>query len=155
MNILMVCLGNICRSPLAAGILKHKVSQHQLPWTVDSAGTAGYHAGSLPDERSIEIAAKHGLDITDQRARKVRSIDFEVFDLIFAMDSLNYGELMHQAHEHEKHKIKLILNELYPNQNRAVPDPYFGGQDGFQNVYSMLDAACDQIIARYGHVPKK
>jgi protein-tyrosine phosphatase len=150
----MVCLGNICRSPLAEGILKHKVSQHQLPWTVDSAGTGGYHVGSLPDERSIEIAAQKGIDITDQRARKVRSIDFEEFDLIFAMDNMNYSDLMRQAHDHEKDKIKQILNELYPSQNLGVPDPYYGGEDGFLEVYNMLDAACDKIIEHYGKAKK-
>lgn len=145
----MVCLGNICRSPLAEGILRHKLSLMNILATVDSAGTGGYHIGNLPDKRSIAIAKDNGIDITDQRARKVRSIDFEEFDLIFAMDTYNYQDLMKQAKEEEYHKIKLILNEIYPNKNQSVPDPYYGGEDGFQNVYNMLDMACDKIIENY------
>ena len=110
MNVLMVCLGNICRSPLAEGILKHKLKQRNIQALVDSAGTGGYHIGSLPDERSIEIAKKYGIDITDQRARKLRSLDFEEFDLIFAMDTYNFQDLRKLAREEELEKIKLILN---------------------------------------------
>lgn len=146
MHVLMVCLGNICRSPLAEGILKHKLKQRNIQAFVDSAGTGGYHIGALPDERSIEIAKKYGIDITDQRARKVRSVDFEEFDLIFAMDTYNYQDLRKQAKEEEFNKIKMILNESQPNKNMSVPDPYYGGNDGFENVYQMLDLACNKII---------
>jgi protein-tyrosine phosphatase len=149
MKILMVCLGNICRSPLAEGILKHKLEQKNLNATVESAGTGGYHIGALPDIRSIEIANKYGIDLTDQRARKVRSIDFEEFDLIFAMDTYNFQDLRKMAREEELGKIKLILNESHPNKNISVPDPYYGGQDGFENVYQMLDQACDKIVENY------
>lgn len=152
MKILMVCLGNICRSPLAEGILKDKVDKKGLNWEIDSAGTGGYHIGSLPDSRSIEIAKKKGIDITYQRARKVRSIDFEDFDYLFAMDTYNYQDLLKQAHEEEKSKIKLILNEIYPDENRSVPDPYYGGKDGFENVFEMLNQACDRIIEKYGEL---
>ncbi|MFY7861000.1 MAG: low molecular weight protein-tyrosine-phosphatase, partial [Chitinophagales bacterium] len=89
MKILMVCLGNICRSPLAEGILKSKIKQNNLDWTVDSAGTGGYHIDAIPDKRSIQVAKDYGIDITDQRDRKVRSVDFKEFDLIFAMDVYN------------------------------------------------------------------
>jgi protein-tyrosine phosphatase len=149
MRVLMVCLGNICRSPLAEGILKHKLEQRSIQAFVDSAGTGGYHTGALPDERSIEIAKKYGIDLTDQRARKVRSIDFEDFDLIFAMDAYNYQDLRKLAREEELHKIKMILNESHPNKNMSVPDPYYGGKDGFENVYQMLDLACEKIIENH------
>ena len=148
-KILMVCLGNICRSPLAEGILRDKIAKNKLDGEVDSAGTGGYHTGASPDSRSIEIASKKGLDISNQRARKVRSSDFEEFDLIFAMDVYNYQDLLKWAHEDEKSKIKLILNELYPNKNMSVPDPYYGGENGFENVYDMLDKACENIIVNY------
>jgi protein-tyrosine phosphatase len=144
MNVLMVCLGNICRSPLAEGILKSKIKENNLHWTVDSAGTGGYHIDALPDQRSIQIAKAYGIDISDQRARKVRSVDFEEFDLIFAMDAYNYQDLKKQAHDIEQDKIKMILDG-----NKSVPDPYYGGDDGFKNVFLMLDEACDNIIKTY------
>jgi len=140
----MVCLGNICRSPLAEGILKSKIKQNNLDWTVDSAGTSGYHIDAIPDKRSIQVAKDYGIDITDQRARKVRSVDFEEFDLIFAMDVYNYQHLKKQARDEEQDKIKMILDET-----RSVPDPYYGGDDGFKNVFLMLDEACDNIIKTY------
>ena len=140
----MVCLGNICRSPLAEGILKSKIKQNNLDWTVDSAGTGGYHIDAIPDKRSIQVAKDYGIDITDQRARKVRSVDFEEFDLIFAMDVYNYQDLKKQARDEEQDKIKMILDET-----RSVPDPYYGGDDGFKNVFLMLDEACDNIIKTY------
>lgn len=145
----MVCLGNICRSPLAEGILKHKCKQQNLDWQIDSAGTGKWHLGSAPDKRSIEVAAKHGIDISMQRARTVNSSDYENFDIIFAMDYANYKDLMSWAlDKKEEEKIKLIMNEVYPNQNESVPDPYFDN-DGFQRVYDMLDKACDKIIEHY------
>jgi protein-tyrosine phosphatase len=149
MKILMVCLGNICRSPLAEGILKDKIKKNHLGWMVDSAGTGGYHIGSTPDKRSIDIAHQNGIDLSDQRARKVRSTDFVEYDLIYAMDSANYQDLLKQALEEEKPKIKLILNESYPSSNRSVPDPYYGGEEGFQNVFDMLEEACESIVKKY------
>lgn len=144
MKILMVCLGNICRSPLAEGILQSKVGSGVF---VDSAGTAGYHVGNLPDSRSIEVARKHGLDITNQRCRKFTKEDFDNFDVIYAMDSSNYQNiLMLVRNEADEAKVKMILNESHPSENRSVPDPYYGGDDGFENVYQMLDEAC-AIIA--------
>lgn len=149
MKVLMVCLGNICRSPLAEGILKHKLDQRNIEAFVDSAGTGGYHIGSLPDQRSIDIAEKYGINITDQRARKIRSVDFEEFDLIFAMDTYNYQDLRAMAKEAELGKIKMILNESNQGKNMSVPDPYYGGQDGFENVFQMLDLACENIVNNY------
>lgn len=142
----MVCLGNICRSPLAEGILRSKLSNN---YTVDSAGTGGWHAGELPDNRSMEIAQKHGLDISNQRARKFTINDFDAFDLIYAMDKSNYDNIIQLApNEQSKKKVHLILNELYPNENKDVPDPYYGGLDGFEKVYNMLNDACDVIVKK-------
>ena len=143
----MVCLGNICRSPLAEGILKSKTSPESV--FVDSAGTAAYHIGNKPDQRSINVAAKYGLDISRQRARKISVKDFDTFDRIFAMDQNNYDHLLLLARtDFDISKIKLILNEAHPNQNRSVPDPYDGESSGFENVYSMLDEACECILKK-------
>ena len=145
-KILMVCLGNICRSPLAEGIMRSKLSED---FTVDSAGTGGWHAGELPDKRSIATAKNRGLDITNQRARQFKKSDFESFDHIFVMDNSNYKDVLALAPNEElKSKVKLILNEIFPNENVDVPDPYYGGQDGFENVFDMLDQACEQIARK-------
>jgi len=147
MKILMVCLGNICRSPLAEGILAHK-TQH-LNIEVDSAGTAGYHIGKLPDERSIEIAEKYNIDLTKQRARQFSRADFDDFDIIYAMDTNNYAHLISLAdNKTERNKVRLILNEVNPEKFESVPDPYYGGDDGFQNIYNMLNDACNKIISQ-------
>ena len=145
-KILMVCLGNICRSPLAEGIMRSKLSEDFI---VDSAGTGGWHAGELPDNRSISTAKNRGLDITNQRARQFKKSDFDTFDHIFVMDNSNYKDVLALApNEEAKSKVKLILNELFPNENVDVPDPYYGGQDGFENVFDMLDQACEEIARK-------
>ena len=145
MKILMVCLGNICRSPLAEGILAHK-TQH-LNLAVDSAGTAGYHIGKLPDSRSIEIANKYNIDLTKQRARQFSRADFDKFDIIYAMDTNNYAHLISLAsNDEERNKVRMILNEVNPNSCESVPDPYYGGENGFQDVYTMLEKACNKIV---------
>ena len=145
-KVLMVCLGNICRSPLAEGILKSKVFSFKT--TVDSAGTAAYHHGEKPDRRSIAIAKKNNVDITGQNARKFLIEDFDVFDFIYVMDNSNYEDIVALARdENDRSKVKLILNEVFPDENLDVPDPYYGGDFGFRNVYKMLDEACD-IIAK-------
>ena len=145
-KILMVCLGNICRSPLAEGIMRAKLSKDFI---VDSAGTGGWHAGELPDKRSISTAKNRGLDITSQRARQFKISDFDTFDYIYVMDNSNYKDVMALApNEEAKSKVKLILNELLPNENIDVPDPYYGGQDGFENVFDMLNEACDVIAGK-------
>ena len=144
MKILMVCLGNICRSPLAEGILAHKTKQ--LDVEVDSAGTAAYHVGELPDKRSIEIADKYNINLKKQRARQFSRADFDEFDIIYAMDTNNLAHLISLAEtKKERNKIKLILNEITPNTYESVPDPYYG-TNGFQNVYNMLNEACDKIV---------
>ncbi|MEL0456834.1 low molecular weight protein-tyrosine-phosphatase [Flavobacteriaceae bacterium SZ-1-7] len=146
-KILMVCLGNICRSPLAEGILRSKLPKHSF--TIDSAGTAAYHIGSSPDRRSVAIARKYGLDISNLMGRQFGVSDFDRFDLIYAMDNSNFQNVVKLARdENDLAKVKLILNEVYPNQNHDVPDPYYGGDQGFQNVYQMLDEACDIIAEK-------
>jgi len=150
MRILMVCLGNICRSPLAEGILKHKVRQHGLAWTVDSAGTGAWHVGELPDARSIAVARHFGIDITDQRARQFRPEDFEQFDHIFVMDVQNLRDVLRLAPRQEhRQKVRLLLDVLHPNEGREVPDPYYGGADGFESVFRLIEAACDGLIVEY------
>ena len=140
----MVCLDNICRSPLAQGILESKVNLDKV--FVDSAGTAAYHVGNLPDERSIDVARNYGINITNQRARKFTVQDFDEFDYIYAMDISNYQNILMLARgEEDENKVRLILNEIYPSENKSVPDPYYGGNQGFENVYQMLDEACDVI----------
>ena len=141
----MVCLGNICRSPLAEGILRSKVNK-ELAF-VDSAGTAAYHVGNIPDERSIAVAKKYGIDISNQQARKFTEKDFLNFDVIYAMDKSNYQNIISLATSDEDiEKVKMILNESQPDKNYSVPDPYYGGETGFEDVYKMLNQACDSIL---------
>ena len=143
-KILMVCLGNICRSPLAEGILKSKLNTDF--YIVDSAGTSAYHIGELPDHRSIAIAKKNGIDISNQRARKFIANDFNEFDLIYAMDIENYHNICSlSTNKSNLLKVKLILNEINPLKDLSIPDPYYGGDFGFENVYEMLDKACSII----------
>ena len=145
MKILMVCLGNICRSPLAEGILWSKGKHLNLE--VDSAGTAAYHIGEKPDIRSIEIANKYSIDLNKQRARQFSRADFDEFDIIYAMDTNNYAHLISLASsETERNKIRMILNEINLNTCQSVPDPYYGGENGFQEVYNILNKACEKII---------
>lgn len=144
-KILMVCLGNICRSPLAEGILKAKVNSPEV--LVDSAGTGHWHIGNRPDPRSIEVAKKHGLDLTNQRGRQFTQKDFDNFDYIFVMDTSNRNNVLELAkNESDKQKVHLILDKLFPFENVDVPDPYYGGNQGFEQVYQMLDQACNEIV---------
>lgn len=145
----MVCLGNICRSPLAEGILLYKTQQLGLDWEIDSAGTSSYHIGDKPDPRSVEIAGKNGIDITHQNSRQFTSIDFDRFDMIYAMDSSNYQNIKQLArNEADKNKVSLIMNEVQPNRNINVPDPYWGSF-GFDRVFEMLSEASEAIIKKY------
>lgn len=141
MKILMVCLGNICRSPLAEGIFQQKINEHNLDWTVDSAGTGSWHVGKQADSRSIETAKKNGIDITHQRARQFTKADFAKYDHIFVMDSSNYRNVMRLAESAEdKQKIELIMNLVQPKMNINVPDPYWD-DNGFDGVFDMLTEA--------------
>lgn len=146
-KILMVCLGNICRSPLAEGILASKLPLSQF--TVASAGTENWHVGKKPDARSIAVAQKNGLNISSQRARQFSSADFDTFDFIYAMDTNNYADILSLAKiDSHKNKVHLLLNALYPDKNNSVPDPYYGLEDGFDTVFKMLDEACSEIAVR-------
>lgn len=138
MRILMVCLGNICRSPLAEGILRTKLDEQ---FHVDSAGTGSWHIGKAPDKRSISVAQKYGIDISTQRARQFSAKDFDDFDLILVMDASNYSDVLAMAQtENQQKKVRLILGD------RDVPDPYFGEDDGFEEVYQLLQEATDEIV---------
>jgi len=146
-KILMVCLGNICRSPLAEGLLAAKLPKDQF--TVESAGTGHWHVGKQPDSRSIDVARKNGLDISAQRGKLFAIQDFDEFDYIYTMDSTNYDDVIRLAKtDAQKAKVKMILNELFPGENVDVPDPYFGLANGFDTVYGMLDEACDHIAKK-------
>jgi protein-tyrosine phosphatase len=148
MNILMVCLGNICRSPLAEGILRQKLELHEKNNVlVDSAGTAPYHIGEHPDKRSEANSKKHGVDISKHLGRQFQVHDFDQFDIIYAMDQSNYESIIALSRsDSDKAKVKLILNELHPGKNESVPDPYFGGEEGFELVFNLLDKASDCIV---------
>jgi len=149
MKILMVCLGNICRSPLAEGIMRHKVAQNNLDWEVDSSGTGSWHVGSAPDPRSIEVARKYGIDISRQQARQFSAKDYHRFDLILTMDSSNYNNVLRLSpNEEQEQKVKMIMNFVQPGYNQSVPDPYWD-DDGFEKVYHMLEEACEKIRAYY------
>lgn len=142
----MVCLGNICRSPLAEGILQNKVNQEEV--FVDSAGTDGYHVGNAPDPRSIAIAHKYGLNIEKQRCRKFQVSDFQKFDVIYTMDKTNYDNVVALAqNSKETEKVKLIL-EVINLPEKQVPDPYYDEEDGFEHVYRLLDQACEAIAKK-------
>jgi protein-tyrosine phosphatase len=150
MKILMVCLGNICRSPLAEGILRQKADMRNIKIEIDSCGTSDYHIGEAPDKRSQANALKNGVDISGLRARQFSRDDFEKFDLILTMDQSNFNNVIALArHESQRQKVQMILNLTNPGSNRAVPDPYFGGPDGFQEVFNLLDNACEKILDNF------
>ena len=146
-KILMVCLGNICRSPIAEGLLASKLPESQF--VVDSCGTGDWHIGSQPDPRSIAVCKKNGLDISNQRGRQITLSDFESFDYIYVMDKSNYQNVIALTNnENHRSKVKLILTEKYEEEIKEVPDPYFGMENGFDLVYEMLDTTCDIIASR-------
>jgi Protein-tyrosine-phosphatase len=150
MKILMVCLGNICRSPLAEGILRFKAQQAGLPWTVESAGTNGYHIGEAPHHLSQKVALLHGIDISCQRARRFTAADFHRYDKIYAMANDVIDDMRRIARrDFDAPKVDLLLNELYPGKHMSVPDPWYGAEPGYHEVYELIDKACDSIIKRY------
>ncbi len=149
MRILMVCLGNICRSPLAEGILRHHAEQNGLDWEIDSAGTGGWHVGDPPDPRSIKVARQFGIDISMQRARQFKVADFDLFDQIFVMDTGNLRDILRLAPNQEyTKKVALMLDQVYPEKLKSVPDPYYN-DDAFEPVFRMLDKACTAYIAKF------
>ncbi|WP_300604431.1 low molecular weight protein-tyrosine-phosphatase [Niabella sp.] len=150
MRILMVCLGNICRSPLAEGILQKKAADRGLNWEVDSAGTNGYHTGETPHRLSQKVAALHGIDISGQRARDFVAADFNRFDKIYAMAEDVIDEIKYIARSRfDASKVTLIMNEVEPGSNKDVPDPWYGPEPGYHEVYDMLDKASDAILDKY------
>jgi protein-tyrosine phosphatase len=151
-KILMVCLGNICRSPLAEGILQSKLPADKF--VVDSAGTGDWHAGQGPDHRSVATAKNRGLDISCQKARQIKKSDFTEFDHIYVMDSSNLRDVTKLApNDAAKAKVKLMMDEVFPGKKTDVPDPYYGDPEGFDKVYDMLDDACtlvaDKLIKQH------
>jgi protein-tyrosine phosphatase len=146
-KVLMVCLGNICRSPMAEGLLRHKVRQLNLEVETDSAGTAGYHIGSKPDQRMIDTAAQFGVDISDLRARQFNVNDFDEFDFIFAMDQENQFNMQKLAkNETQRDKVKLLLEYVNYRNFTEVPDPFYGTKKDFEFVYNMLDEATETLL---------
>jgi len=147
MKILMVCLGNICRSPLAEGIMQDKINRAGLEWTVDSAGTAGYHVGEPPHKLSQKVALHNGVNISRQACRQFCIADFRDFDKIYVMDRDNYRNVKQMGGEAwDGQKVSLILDALYPDQEKEVPDPWYGTEKDYHFVYEMLDKACDKIL---------
>jgi len=149
MKVLMVCLGNICRSPIAQGILESKIKKYQLVgWEVDSAGTSGWHDGEAPDQRAIMTAQRNGVHIATQTSRKITKNDLDYYDLILAMDSSNYQDIIAICStESQKNKVQLIMNYQFPDKNMAVPDPYYDNR--FEEVFDLLDSATEQLIKSY------
>ena len=146
----MVCLGNICRSPLAEGILQQKVNDKGLMVEVDSCGTANYHVGEHPDPRSIKKAKQHGIDISQLHARQFSKDDFANFDLILAMDKYNLADVLSLSEtKEEQAKVKLVLDFSIPGKNKSVPDPYYGDDSDFEHVFQLLDQAADVLLNQY------
>lgn len=140
-------MGNICRSPIAEGIIRHRFEEAGIPVIVDSAGTISYHTGEAPDHRAQKEALKNGIDISMLKARQILKNDFTFFDLILVMDNENMRDVLSLTKlENEKSKVKLIMNYAYPNQNKIVPDPYYGEQDGFSSVFNMIDLSITKLI---------
>ena len=145
----MVCLGNICRSPLAEGILQKKATEAGLNWTVDSAGTNGFHTGEPPHHLSQKVAAKNGVDISNQVSRKFVPTDLRNFERIYAMAEDVMTDIKKITGNNNPPNTKLFLEELYPGQNKDVPDPWYGGEDGYHVVYEILEKTCDAIVKNY------
>jgi protein-tyrosine phosphatase len=145
-KILFVCLGNICRSPLAEGIMLHLKNRHNLALEIDSAGTANYHAGEAPDKRTVANALKNGIDLSALRARQFVADDFEKFDRIYVMDKSNLKNVLALAKTPEhREKVGLLLGCLNDQQQHEVPDPYYGGERGFEDVFQLVYRACEAI----------
>jgi protein-tyrosine phosphatase len=150
MKILMVCLGNICRSPLAEGILQDKAFKAGLKWCVESAGTQSYHVGDPPHPLSQKVARLNGIDISNLRARRFSVQDFDLYDKIYALaDDVRDEIRKFSKVEHNLHKVDLLMNEVYPGENRNVPDPWSGPEPAYQEAYALIDKACDAIVKRY------
>lgn len=146
----MVCLGNICRSPLAEGILQDKAFKAGLSWSVESAGTNSYHTGEPPHPLSQKVAKLNGIDISQQRARRFKADDFDIYDKIYALADDVMEEMKKIArNKFDAAKTNLLMNELYPGKNMDVPDPWYGPEPGYHEVYKMIDQVCEKIIEKY------
>ena len=147
-SVLFVCMGNICRSPTAHGVFRHKIRQQGLSDTVavDSAGTHNYHPNSPPDERSQAHAAKRGYNLSDLRARQIQAADFERHDLILVMDLDNLDMVQEQCSQIHRHKVRRLTEFCLRNDSQVVPDPYYGGDNGFEQVLDLIEDACDGLI---------
>lgn len=151
-RILFVCLGNICRSPLAEGILLHLNEELQLGWHIDSAGTSGYHIGEAPDHRTIVNAAAHGVDLKPLRARQFDPADFDRFDLIFVMDQQNLRNVLNLTADKKQQQKVLLFLEYTGNANvKEVPDPYYGDASDFEQVFQLLQTACRSLVDLLQH----
>ena len=156
MKILMVCLGNICRSPLAEGILQQKAFEAGLSWSVESAGTNGYHNGEPPHPLSQKVARMHGIDISRQRSRRIIAEDYARFDKIYAMaGDVIYDMQRITRRSYDDRKVDLLLNEIYPGQDLDIPDPWYGPEAGYHEVFEMIDKACDAIVKKYAVLPTR
>jgi protein-tyrosine phosphatase len=150
MKILMVCLGNICRSPLAEGVMRHKLRKAGLDWEVDSAGTNHYETGCAPHRLSQKVAGMYGVDICSQQCRQFTPEDMIEFDKIYVMDKNNYNDVKRISKNlWDASKVDLLMNELYPDENRIVPDPYYNGEEDYHDVYKMIEKACEKVIEKY------
>ncbi len=146
----MVCLGNICRSPLAEGILEHKAKEHKLDWIVNSAGTNGYHSGEAPHKLSQKVALKYGVDISSQISRKFVATDFDKYDKIYVMATDVLEDVKRiAANKFDASKVDFFLNELNPNQNQDMLDPWYGEEDGYEEVYELIEKTSTLIIEKY------
>jgi len=151
MRILMVCLGNICRSPIAEGVLRHRAQEQGLDWTIHSAGTNDYHTGQPPHRHSQSVCKAHGVDISMQRARRFKASDLDNYDLIYAMATDVLDDIRQQAGRNaDLSKVRLFLNEADPGKNASVPDPWYGNEDGYLPVYQLIERTCAFIIEKYG-----
>lgn len=147
-KILMICLGNICRSPMAEGIMKAKIKEHKLKWKVDSAGTSSWHAGDKPDKRAIATSKANGVDISDQRSRAFTPSDFSEFNVIFVMDESNQRDIVEMAlTERQGKRVKLLL-EYAEMDMKSVPDPFYGEEKGFQATFDLLNEACEKALLK-------
>jgi len=142
----MVCLGNICRSPMAEGIMRAKIEKYKLDAEVDSAGFESFHTGDPPDFRATREMKRHGIDISGQHSRLFRKTDFDDFDRIYVMDNVNFQDVKSMSSSPDQMlKVDYILNVTHPGSNKAVPDPYYGGEDGFARTFQLLDSATELI----------
>ncbi len=152
MKALMICLGNICRSPMAEGVVRYLATERGLDIQLDSCGTNGFHDGESPDRRAMLNLKEKGIDISDLRSRKFRIDDFQNFDILFTMDLSNRDDILKLAQtDEDRKKVKLFLNEAHPGENLPVPDPYYGGDEGFESVYKLINEAATAFLNKIDH----